>query len=274
MIDAAASGALKALVVVGDNPLMYAPDTARVRAALDKLDVLVVIDSLLTDTAKAAHAVFADVPAYAKTGTYTNAERRVNRMHAALAALGDARPALLALTDLANAIGGEDTWNYAHPDAVTDEIAASVPGYERFRADFAFWGKARASGTASRAEHQPVAPASAPAIASGSLLLTTGRTLYTSIDGSALHQPDADKLHREEFVELHPADAAALHGADEEEVTLVTDNGELTIRCKLSGRVQEGVCFVPAYYDGGAVLALFPRGGAPVPVRVRVAQPA
>ncbi len=273
MIDAATSGALKALVVVGDNPLMFAPGTARVRAALEALDFLVVIDSLMTDTAKAAHVVLADVPSYGKTGTYTNGERRVNRMHAALAALGDARPALLGLSDLANAIGGADTWTYAHPDAVTDEIAAIVPGYERFRADFAMWGKARAAGTASRAERQPVAAAAAQA-QGDDLLLTTGRTLYTSLEGAELHAPDADKLHREEFVELHPADAAAMRIRDEEEVTLVTDSGALTLRCKISGRVQEGVVFVPSYYDGGAVNALLGRDGTPVSVRVKVAAPA
>jgi predicted molibdopterin-dependent oxidoreductase YjgC len=128
MVDAAKAGTLKAIVVVGDNPLMYAPGTADVRAALEALDLLVVIDSLPTDTAKMAHAVFADVPSYAKTGTYVNGERRVNRVHAALAALGDARPALLALTDLANAIGGADTWPYVQPDDLTNEIAESVPG--------------------------------------------------------------------------------------------------------------------------------------------------
>ena len=98
MIDAAAAGKLKAMVVVGDNPLMYAPDTARVRQALESLDVLVVIDSLLTDTAQLAHAVLADVPSYAKTGTYTNAERRVNRMHAALAVLEEAKDAANQVT--------------------------------------------------------------------------------------------------------------------------------------------------------------------------------
>ncbi len=273
MVDAAAAGKVKAMVVVGDNPLMFAPNTARVRAALQSLDVLIVIDSLLTDTAKAAHVVFADVPSYAKTGTYTNGERRVNRLHAALDAVGDARPALLALTDLANAIGGADTWAYAHPDAVTDEIAANVAGYERFRADFSAWGKARAAGLPTRAERQPVAAAPAPH-SSGELLLTTGRTLYTSLEGAALHLPDADKLHREECVELHPADAAALHVRDGDEVTLVTANGELTLRCLASRRVQEGVAFVPSYYDGGAVNALVARDGAPVAVKVKVAQPA
>jgi predicted molibdopterin-dependent oxidoreductase YjgC len=241
-----------------------------VRKALEALDVLVVVDSLLTDTAKAAHAVLADVPSYGKTGTYTNAERRVNRLHAALGALGDARPALLALTDLANEIAGPDTWTYAHPDAVTDEIAASVPGYERFGASSSFWGKARVFELPSKFEHQPVAAATVPA-PDGGLLLTTGRTLFTSLEGAALHAPDADKLHREEFVELHPADAAALRLDDESEVTLVTAAGELTIRCKISDRVLEGVAFVPYYYDGGAVNTLLGRGGAPVAVSVKVA---
>jgi predicted molibdopterin-dependent oxidoreductase YjgC len=135
------------------------------------------------------------------------------------------------------------------------------------------WGKARAAGTASRAERQPVAAAAAQA-QGDELLLTTGRTLYTSLEGAELHAPDADKLHREEFVELHPADAAAMRIRDEEEVTLVTDSGALTLRCKISGRVQEGVVFVPSYYDGGAVNALLRRDGAPVSVQVKVAAPA
>jgi predicted molibdopterin-dependent oxidoreductase YjgC len=273
MIDAAAAGTLKAMIVVGDDPLMFAPDRARVQAALEALDVLVVIDSLLTDTAKTAHAVLADVPSYGKTGTYTNGERRVNRMHAALAALGDARPALLALTDLANEIGGIDTWSYAHPDAVTDEIAAKVPGYERFGASSSFWGKARVFELPTKFEVQPIAPAAAPS-PNGSLLLTTGRTLFTSLEGAALHALDADKLHREEFVELHPADAAALRIDDESEVTLVTAHGELSIRAKISDRVLEGVAFVPYYYDGGAVNTLLGRSGAPVAVSVKVATPA
>jgi formate dehydrogenase major subunit len=272
MLDAAVAGTLKAMIVVGDNPLMFAPDRARVQKALDALELLIVIDSLATDTTKAAHAVFADVPSYGKAGSYTNAERRVNRMHAALTALGDARPALLALTDLANEIGGADTWTYAHPDAVTDEIAATVPGYERFNASSSFWGKARVFELPSKFDQQPVASATAPAT-DGGLLLTTGRTLFTSLEGAAIHSPDADKLHREEFVELHPADAAALRIADESQVTLVTANGELTMRCKISDRVLEGVAFVPYSYDGGAVCVLLARGGAPVAVTVKVATP-
>ncbi len=278
MAGAAIDGTLKAMIVVGDNPLMFAPDRARVERALASLDALIVIDSLLTDTAKMAHAVLADVPAYGKTGTFTNAERRVNRLHAALDALGDARPALLALTGLANAISrpgdaasAADTWSYAHPDAVTDEVAQNVAGYERFASSYTLWGKARAFELPSRFESQDVPQAPPPAPADGSLLLTTGRTLFTSIEGAELHAADADKLHREEFVEIHPSDAAALRVNDEDEVTLATDSGEISVRCKISARVLEGVLFLPAYYDGGAVTRLLDRTGAPIAVRVKVA---
>ncbi len=274
MIDAAAAGRLKALIAVGDNPLMFAPERGRVQKALESLELLIVIDSVLTDTARAAHVVLADVPSYAKTGTYSNAERRVNRMHAAVDAIGDARPALLGLVDLANAIGDLGTWSYAHPDAVTDEIAASLPGYERFRSDFMFWGKARASGTPTRAQRQEVDVPAARQHGGGELLLTTGRTLFTSLEGALIHDANADKLHREEFVEIHTADAAGLRITDGEEVTLTSASGELAVRCKISDRVQEGVAFLPSYYDGGAVTALLDRSGAPVPVKVRVAQPA
>jgi formate dehydrogenase alpha subunit len=270
MIDAALGGTLKAMIVVGDNPLMLAPDGARIERALASLDVLIVIDSVLTDTAKMAHALFADVPAYAKTGTFTSGDRRVSRLHAALDALGDARPALLALTDLAGAIGTPGAWSYAHPDAVTDEIGERVPGYEAFRSGYNRWSKTRASGEATRCERQAVVDTSVAA-SNGELVLMTTRTLYTSLEGAEVHSPDADKLHREEFVEIHPADAAALRINDEDTIALSANGAELEVRCKVSARVAEGVLHLPAYYDGGAVMRLLGREGRPAAVAVRVA---
>jgi predicted molibdopterin-dependent oxidoreductase YjgC len=267
MMDAAMAGSLKAMIVVGDNPLMFAPGTARIREALEALDLLIVVDDVLTDTAKLAHCLFADVPTYAKTGTFSNAERRVQRLHAALDALGDARPALLALTGLANAVR-PDAFTYDHPDDVTDEIASNVAGYEPFSSRFERWGKVRIADVPSKGEVQVVASLPAP---TGELVLTTGRTLFTSIDGAATHSEDADKLHTEEFVEMHPADAANRRLADGAEVVLVTDSGEITLPVKLSDRVQEGALFIPYYLDGGAVCALFGADGAPASVQIRVA---
>jgi predicted molibdopterin-dependent oxidoreductase YjgC len=270
MVDAAIGGALKALIVVGDNPLLCAPDRARVEQALAALDLLIVIADEMTDTAKMARVVLADVPAYAKTGTFTSGDRRVSRLHAAMPALGDARPALLALTDLAGAIGDAGMWSYAHPDAVTDEIAERVPGYEAYRAGFGRWSMTRASGEVTKGERQPVADVTV-AVAPGSMVLTTTRTLFTSLEGAEIHSPEADKLHREEFVEIHPADAVGLRVNDEDTLTLVTDRGELEIRCKISGRVLEGVLHIPQYYDGGAVMRLLGADGRPAAAQVRVA---
>src|SRR5438094_7269590 len=73
-------GQIKALVCVGDNPAMHARDGEKVRAALEALDCLITVDSLPTDTAKLAHVAFADVPTYGKDGTYTNADRRIDRL--------------------------------------------------------------------------------------------------------------------------------------------------------------------------------------------------
>jgi predicted molibdopterin-dependent oxidoreductase YjgC len=200
----------------------------------------------------------------------------VNRLHSALEALGDARPALLALTDLANAVGGADTWSYLHPDDVTNEMAKSVPGYEQFIApgQWGQWGKHHVARTQASPSRSEVLPHMAAVRGEGSLILTTGRTLFTSLEGALVHDKDADKLHREEFVEIHPSDAASLRVSDEDEVTLVTDAGELAVRCKTSGRVREGVLFLPAYYDGGAVTRLLDRTGAPIAVQVKVAAPA
>jgi formate dehydrogenase major subunit/formate dehydrogenase alpha subunit len=102
-------------------------------------------------------------------------------------------------------------------------------------------------------------------------LLITGRSLYTSYDGAALHTPEADKLHREEFVEVNPADAAALGVADGDEVVLHNRRGKVSMRCRLTEAVQPRTLFVPLYYDGGAVSLLFGReDGAAAPVKLAV----
>jgi predicted molibdopterin-dependent oxidoreductase YjgC len=93
-------------------------------------------------------------------------------------------------------------------------------------------------------------------------LLTTGRSLYTSYDGAAVHSPEADKLHREEFVEIHPADAEELGIGEGQEVTLNANGSQLTIRAHVTESVQPGMLYVPLYHDGGAVTALFDEGQA------------
>ncbi len=269
-------GRIKAMVVVGDNPLFAAPDKAWVKTCLSSLDFLLVIDSLLSDTARLAQVVLPDVGVFGKDGTYTSADRRILRLRGAVAPIGEARPGWLILAELGAALAqrlGRDgsTWDYASPAQIMDEIASLVPLY----------GQARYSELESGAQQAVAAiePAVAvlqplalePMAAGEGLVLTTSRTLYTSWEGATIHSPEADKLHREEFVEISAADAAGLGVEDGQEVVLANERGELTIRVKISDSILPGSVFVPLYYDGGAVTALFGHeDGALARVRIAV----
>jgi formate dehydrogenase alpha subunit len=269
-------GRIKALLVLNDNPLFFAPTEIGLRDRLSSLEFLAVIDSLPTDTAQAAHVVLPDAGAYSKEGTVTSADRRVLRMHAATTPEGDAQPAWRILGELGARLAarlkvGELRLNYASPSEIMDEIAQVVPLYSRatYR-EMESGAQQPMNGLGpQKAELQAVLAVAAPG--GDGFLLTTGRGLYASYDGAALHSPEADKLHREEFVGINPADAHELGIADGQGVTLKADARELTIRAHITDSVQRRTLYVPLYHDGGAVTALFEDAQAIASVRVSAA---
>jgi formate dehydrogenase alpha subunit len=127
MTDAAAEGKLKALYVMGENPMMSDPDVGHVEKALRNLDLLIVQDIFLTDTAQLADVVLPAAGFAEKEGTFTNTERRVQRVRQALEPPGLARPDWQTLCDLACRLGYE--MSYSGPAAVQDEIASLTPSY-------------------------------------------------------------------------------------------------------------------------------------------------
>jgi predicted molibdopterin-dependent oxidoreductase YjgC len=267
---------VKALVVVGDNPMMQSRDRDAVEAILKALDALVVIDSLRTDTAELADVVFADLPAYGKDGTTTSADRRIGRTTRAEAPTGDQRDAIVVLNDLAKALATNLGKQFLTPgedaETIMGEIAAIVSGYAGATYDRVESGRTRALPTTapSKAELQTVALPEVPST-NGRLLLTTSRTLYTSRDGAAIHSEEADKLHREEFLEMNPADAAALGIGQNRPVRVANGSHELLLSAALTDAVPAGSVFLPLYYDGGIVNQLLPADGGLVTVAVRPA---
>jgi predicted molibdopterin-dependent oxidoreductase YjgC len=268
------AGGVKALVVVGDNPLMLLPDRDAIEATLKGLDALIVIDSLRTETAELADVVFADLPSYGKDGSFTSADRRIGRRMRAEAPTGDQRDALETLGALAEALKaglGKDFELSTDADTLTDEIAANVAGYAGATLAAVESGRTRAlRGTPGAASVQPVALSPAPS-SKGRLLLTTSRTLYTSLEGASIRSEEADKLHREEFLEINPADAAALGIGQNRPVIVTNGSHELTLSAALTDAVAAGSVFLPLLYDGGLVNRLLPAGGAPATVSVRPA---
>ncbi|PZC49451.1 MAG: putative molibdopterin-dependent oxidoreductase YjgC [Chloroflexi bacterium] len=263
MLAAARDGTLKALVVLKDNPLLTLPDRAFVQAALEALDLLLVIDEVATDTVQTATHVLADVSTFAKSGTVTNADRQMLRLRAAYRPQRGAQPALSHLRDLgsslATAMDRESPDLPESPALAMDALAASDARY--------------ASATMSRllsATRQPpngaisqaIVPVAALSAAGDGLLLLSGRDLYTDRTSAALRADDADRLHRAESADLHPTDAAALGITDGESVALTRAGERLLISARVSEDVAPGCVFVPLLYDGGAVQALLPADGS------------
>jgi formate dehydrogenase alpha subunit len=277
MLEAARSGQLRALVVLGDDPIMRCPDTARVREALQRLDLLVVIDSVMTETAKLATVVLPDVDVYGKDGTYTPADRRVLRRVQATDAAGEAHPAWETLVSLAGSVGSRLSvavaFDYAGPSDVMDEIAGVLPLYAHARYSELVLGRRSDTlnggmpGTPSLSEAQPTR---LPPSDGNTFMLLTGRSLYTSYEAASLHKPDADKLFREDKVEMNDLDAERLGLQPGDPIRLVGQRGALEGPVMPTDAVAEGTVYVSALYGGGAVNALLEADGSAAATPVRI----
>jgi predicted molibdopterin-dependent oxidoreductase YjgC len=282
MLDAARSGALKALVVLGDDPVMRIPDTARVREALERLELLVVIDSVMTETAKLATIVLPDVDVYGKDGTYTPADRRILRRVQATDPVGDARPAWETLVALGGSLGsrmaGSVGFDFAGPSDVMDEIAGLLPLYAGAEyAALVLGGRSDSLNGAvprvpSLSQSQITAESSDSdaSMVGADYTLVTGRSLYTSYEAASLHKPDADKLHREDKLEINDLDAERLGIQFGDRIRLVGQRGAIEGPVKPTSGVAEGTVYVSALYGGGAVNALLADDGlgAATPIRI------
>ena len=260
--DMTADPKLKALVVMNDNPLMLAPGRSRVRGALEALDLLVVIDSLPTDTAQLGHVVLPDVSPWGKEGTTTGADRRVLRLNAAASPHGEARQGWRILSEfgarLADRLNpGEIRIHYQSVAEIMEEMAQVIPLYAKasYR-EMDSGAQQHLDGLGpTKAERQAVS--SVTSRNGAGFRLTATRSLYTSYEGAAIHSPDADKLHREEHVALNPADATSLGVAQGDSVLLRNGGGELRLKAHVTNAVAPRTAHVPLYYDGAAVAALF-----------------
>ena len=263
IIEGARNGSIKALVIHADNPLLSTAGATAVREALDKVEALIVIDAVRSTAGDHANVVLADVPFFAKDGTITNADRHVMRQKPALSSQREARPGLAIIGALATALGHD------RPAA-----ASTAAGYVPLNQVQSGRTRAFVAASSYTAKVQPVAtPTSAPE----GLTLITGRSLFTSWEGASIRSEEADKLHREDSVVINPSDAEAAGVRMGEMVVLTDGTSEVRIAVRLDTSVPTGTVYVPQYYDGGAVLALFPLDGdepMQVSVRVRALQPA
>jgi formate dehydrogenase major subunit len=279
ILHAAEEGAIKAMLIMGENPAMSDPDVAHARAALARLEHLVVQDLFLTETAALADVI---LPASAwpeKTGTVTNTNRQVQLGRAALSPPGEARQDLWIIVELARRLGLP--WEHRPVAEVFAEMAALMPSlanitWERLQAEDAVTYPAPASDApgqdivfserfptpSGRAHLVPAAlsdPAEIPD-AAFPFVLTTGRQLEHWHTGTMTrHSAVLDALEPAPSVSLSPGDMRRLGLRAGDMARVVTRRGEIVLAVRTAPGLAEGLAFIPfAYREAAANMLTHP----------------
>jgi formate dehydrogenase alpha subunit len=267
MTNAAAAGDLKGMLIVGENPMVCDPDINHVREGLQKLDFLVVQDIFLTETARLAHIVLPAATFAEKEGTFTNTDRRVQRVRKAIEPVGESKADWEIISELARRFGASG-FDYASPGEIMKEIASLTPAYggisyERLDAgEVLHWPCPSADHPGTPILHQDrfvrgkgrfFALDHTPAVEMPDeefpYLLNTGRVPFHFHGGSMTRR--IEPLNREVptgFVEIHPEDAARLNVSEGEMVRLTSRRGSIAITAKVTEAVSPGVIFVPMHF--------------------------
>ena len=265
MINAAAEGTLKALYIMGENPMLSDPDTGHVEEALKQLDFLVVQDIFLSETAELADVVLPAASFAEKDGTFTNTERRVQRVRKALEAPGQARPDWQILCDLARRRGYD--MHYDHPSAIQDEIASLTPSYggityDRLEEGGLQWPcpdaehpgtpylhKERFARGLGKFHAVEFIPPKEPPDDEYPFVLSTGRILQHFHTGTMSRRSGVlDRLVSVGAIEVHPDDAARLGIADAERVRVTSRRGQIELPARVTERVAPGTLFLAFHY--------------------------
>ncbi|WP_425093244.1 formate dehydrogenase subunit alpha [Tropicimonas sp. S265A] len=264
MLDAAMEGAFKAIYIQGEDILQSDPNTHHVRDGLAAMDCVIVHDLFLNETANYAHVFLPGSTFLEKDGTFTNAERRINRVRRVM-------PPKNGLADwqvtqaLANAMGAG--WSYTHPSQVMDEIAATTPSFQSVSYEVletqgsVQWpcnetapqgtpvmhadGFVRGQGLFVVTEYVATEERTGPRFP---LLLTTGRILSQYNVGAQTRRTANTVWHEADKLEIHPHDAEQRGIKEDDWVKLASRAGETALRATLTERVAPGVVYTTFHH--------------------------
>ncbi|MCA8889099.1 MAG: molybdopterin-dependent oxidoreductase, partial [Parvularculaceae bacterium] len=264
MFDEACAGTYKGMYIQGEDVAQSDPNIQHVEAALGALDILVVQDLFLNETARFAHVFLPGTSFLEKDGTFINAERRINRV----------RPVMKSKTgkeewevtqDLARALGYE--MGHQSASDILDEIAALTPSFANvsFKSldekgsvqwpcnDAAPDGTpimhvgefVRGKGLFVTTEYVPTEEKTNRKFP---LILTTGRILSQYNVGAQTRRTDNVEWWEEDVLEIHPSDAEARGVRDGQWVSVRSRKGEITVHAKISPRMRPGVVYTTFHH--------------------------
>jgi len=264
MFDAAIAGHFRGMYVQGEDIAQSDPNTQHVEAALRSLECLVVQDIFLNETAKYAHVLLPGSTFLEKDGTFTNAERRINRVRKVMAPLGGKQDWEVTMM-LSNALGYP--MDYNHPSEIMDEIARLTPtftgvSYDKLEQQGSIqWPCNEMFPTGTPTMHVQDFPigkgefAMTPYLATEErssrrfpLLLTTGRILSQYNVGAQTRRTDNQVWHDEDVLEIHPSDAETRGIQDGDWLGIASRVGHTVMRAVISERMQPGVVYTTFHH--------------------------
>jgi len=265
MMEAARQRKIKALLIMGENPMVSSPELCRVKEGLEHLELLVVMDIFPTETTEVAHVVLPAASFAEKDGTFTNTERRVQRVRKALEPPGEAKADWEIISELSTRMGYP--LPYTHPEEIMREIAtvASIYGgisHARLEKDKLHWpcphpdhpgtpilhaerftrGKGKFHGV------HYYEPAEVPD-RDYPFILTTGRMLYHYHTRSMTGRVEGlQALVPEAYVEINPHDAKKLGISDRDLVQVTSRRASVKVRAWVTERVPPGTAFMSFHF--------------------------
>jgi len=269
-------GGVRSLYIMGENPMMTEPNLNLTRSHMTNLEFLVAQDLFINESGAFAD-VFLPAASWAeKDGTFTNTDRRVQRVRQAVAPRGQARPDWDIICDLAKRIEGrlgrENTafWDYNHPSEILEEVSGVVPEYagvnypriEPVGLQTPVWDDQH-PGTpflfsetfpSGKGKFHPLdyVPVAEMPDDEYPFILTTGRVLEHWHGGTMTRHSQLDALYPEALVEVNPTDAALMgitHGAT---VRVSSRRGSIVLRTRVTEKVNAGVVFIPFHFSEAA----------------------
>lgn len=269
MLDAATDGVFKGIFIQGEDILQSDPNTHHVAAGLAAMECVVVQDLFLNETANYAHVFLPGSTFLEKDGTFTNAERRIQRVRKVMepenGAGGRGYADWEVVQLVANAMGLG--WTYTHPSQIMDEIARLTPSFARVSYDALEahgsiqWpandaapvgtptmhidGFVRGKGKFVVTDYVPTDEKTGPRFP---LLLTTGRILSQYNVGAQTRRTDNVAWHPEDVLEIHPSDAENRGIKNGDWVSLKSRAGETTLRATITERVAPGVVYTTFHH--------------------------
>ena len=281
MMNKAYEGELKALYIIGENPMVSDPDLNHAEKSLKNLDFLVVQDIFMTETARMADVVLPSASFAEKDGTFTNTERKVQRVRKAVTPPGKAREDGVILCDLSKRLGY--AMSYKDSREVMEEIARVTPSYcginyNRIKAKGLHWPCTGTDHPGTPCLHMDQftcglgvfhaidyrQPAEVPDDAYP-LFLTTGRLLYHYHTGTmTMKTPGLNELAPACFVEISREDAAGYGLVEGDTLLIRSRRGKIEATARISEMAVKGTVFIPFHYAAAAANRLTHAALAPI----------